>query len=54
MMAWLRLVRLPTVFTAMADIFLGFLLVSGGAFEPVGSFALLLVCLLYTSDAADE
>ena len=42
-MAWLRLVRLPTVFTAMADIFLGFLLVSGGAFEPVGSFALLLV-----------
>ncbi|MEX0700532.1 MAG: UbiA family prenyltransferase [Planctomycetales bacterium] len=39
--AWLQLVRLPAVFTAMADIFLGFLLVRQG-FEPAGAFAALL------------
>lgn len=42
MMAWLRLIRLPTVFTAMADIFLGFLLISNGQFEPTRDFVLLL------------
>ncbi|MFK7819391.1 MAG: UbiA family prenyltransferase [Planctomycetaceae bacterium] len=41
-MAWLKLIRLPTVFTAMADIFLGFLIVSGGRFEPLREFGLLL------------
>ncbi|HEY4312007.1 MAG TPA: UbiA family prenyltransferase [Pirellulales bacterium] len=48
--AWLQLFRLPNVFTAMADIFLGYLLVHD-ALEPWWTFALLLVasCLLYTS-----
>ncbi|QDT63087.1 prenyltransferase [Calycomorphotria hydatis] len=41
MKSWLQLVRLPAVFTAMADIFAGFLLVAGG-FEPVASFLALL------------
>lgn len=41
-MRWLQLIRLPTIFTAMADIFLGFLVVSGGVFAPVPDFLLLL------------
>ena len=48
--AWLQLFRLPNVFTAMADIFLGFLLVHE-TLEPWWTFLLLLgaSCLLYTS-----
>ncbi|HVU86566.1 MAG TPA: UbiA family prenyltransferase [Pirellulales bacterium] len=48
--AWLQLFRLPNVFTAMADIFLGYLLVHD-SLEPWWSFLLLLgaSCLLYTS-----
>lgn len=38
---YLQLLRLPTVFTAMADIFLGFLL-ARGSFQPVEDFLLLL------------
>jgi len=48
-MQWLKLVRLPTVFTAMADIFLGFLIVLDGQFKPV--FGVLLAassCLYFT------
>ncbi len=41
MRAYLQLVRLPNVFTAMADILLGFLL-THRTLEPVGGFALLL------------
>ncbi len=41
MLAYLQLLRLPTVFTAMADIFLGFLLTHAG-FEPWPKFAGLL------------
>lgn len=41
-MHWLKLIRLPTVFTAMADIFLGFLIVTQGHFAPLRSFFLLL------------
>lgn len=50
MRAYLELLRLPTVFTAMADILLGFLLVHG-QFEPLPSFVGLLVasCCLYLS-----
>lgn len=40
--AWLQLVRLPAVFTAMADIFLGFL-IAQQSLAPTGAFALLLV-----------
>jgi len=39
---WLRLIRLPAVFTAMADIFLGFFATKEG-FEPVSGFLLLLI-----------
>lgn len=39
--AWLQLVRLPTVFTAMADVFLGFL-AARQSFSPPEDFALLL------------
>ena len=39
--AWLQLFRLPNVFTAMADIFLGFLLVHE-TLEPWWTFLLLL------------
>ena len=48
--AWLELFRLPNVFTAMADIFLGFLLVHE-TLEPWWTFLLLLGAssLLYTS-----
>ncbi len=40
--AYLQLVRLPAVFTAMADVFLGFLL-THRTLQPAGDFALLLV-----------
>ncbi len=48
MRAWLQLVRLPTVFTAMADILLGFLL-THSTFEPLPAFVGLLIasCGLY-------
>ena len=48
--AWLQLFRLPNLFTAMADIFLGYLLVHE-TLEPWWTFLLLLgaSCLLYTS-----
>ena len=42
LLAYLQLLRLPAVFTAMADIFLGFLL-THSSLEPLTSFALLLV-----------
>jgi 4-hydroxybenzoate polyprenyltransferase len=50
MRAYLQLVRLPNVFTAMADILLGFLL-THRTLEPVGPFVLLLAAssLLYLS-----
>lgn len=50
MRAYLQLVRLPTVFTAMADIVLGFLL-THRAFEPAPKFFALLAasCGLYLS-----
>ncbi|MEX0715054.1 MAG: UbiA family prenyltransferase [Planctomycetaceae bacterium] len=41
--AWLHLVRLPAVFTAMADIFLGFLIPHPHRFAPLGALTLLLV-----------
>jgi 4-hydroxybenzoate polyprenyltransferase len=50
LLAWLQLIRVPTVFTAMADIFLGFLLVKA-TFDPVGEFLPLVgvsVCLYWT------
>ncbi|MES1213171.1 MAG: UbiA family prenyltransferase [Singulisphaera sp.] len=48
--AWLELFRLPNVFTAMADVFLGYLLVHE-TLEPWWTFLLLLGAssLLYTS-----
>ncbi|MDA0284137.1 MAG: UbiA family prenyltransferase [Planctomycetota bacterium] len=49
-LALLQLVRIPTVFTAMADIFLGFLL-THSLLEPLSSFVLLLgasVCIYWT------
>lgn len=49
-LALLQLVRIPTVFTAMADIFLGFLL-THTSLEPVDTFAFLLaasVCIYWT------
>jgi 4-hydroxybenzoate polyprenyltransferase len=49
-LALLQLVRIPTVFTAMADIFLGFLL-THSAIEPVDTFVFLLgasVCIYWT------
>ncbi|MDG2359829.1 MAG: UbiA family prenyltransferase [Planctomycetaceae bacterium] len=49
-LALLQLVRIPTVFTAMADIFLGFLL-TRPSLAPVDTFALLLaasVCIYWT------
>lgn len=41
LLAYLQLLRLPTVFTAMADIFLGFLL-QHGELRPTGDFVLIL------------
>lgn len=48
MLAYLQLLRLPTVFTAMADIFLGFIL-THRSFQPVDKFLGLLCasCGLY-------
>jgi len=48
--SWLQLFRLPNVFTAMADIFLGFLLVHT-SLEPWPVFLSLLAasCLMYTA-----
>ena len=49
-LALLQLVRIPTVFTAMADIFLGFLL-THSTLEPASTFAFLLgasVCIYWT------
>lgn len=49
-LALLQLVRIPTVFTAMADIFLGFLL-TRPSLAPVDTFASLLaasVCIYWT------
>ena len=50
MRAYLQLVRLPNVFTAMADILLGFLL-THRQLDPLGQFLLLLAasCLLYSA-----
>jgi 4-hydroxybenzoate polyprenyltransferase len=48
--AWLQLFRLPNVFTAMADVMMGYL-ITHIDLEPLLHFALLLVssCLLYLS-----
>ena len=49
-LALLQLVRIPTVFTAMADIFLGFLL-THSSLEPASTFVFLLsasVCIYWT------
>ncbi len=53
MRAYLQLVRLPNVFTAMADIFLGFLF-THAALEPWPQFVLLLAAssLLYSAGMA--
>jgi 4-hydroxybenzoate polyprenyltransferase len=50
LLAWLRLFRLPNVFTAVADIAMGFL-VARGSLEPIGLFAGLAIssALLYTA-----
>lgn len=48
--AWARLVRIPTVFTILADVSAAFLLVSGGI-EPVGRFVCVVlagVCLYWS------
>ena len=49
-LVYLRLFRIPNVFTAMADIFMGFLVIRG-TLEPLGMFILLLgsSCFLYTA-----
>jgi hypothetical protein len=59
LLAYLQLMRLPNVFTAMADIAMGFL-VTHESFEPLGVFALLLLsssCLyiggMVTNDVCD-
>jgi 4-hydroxybenzoate polyprenyltransferase len=48
LLAYLRLLRIPNVFTAIADVMMGFLITHAG-FEPLGPFALLVVtsCCLY-------
>jgi 4-hydroxybenzoate polyprenyltransferase len=48
--AWLQLVRLPNVFTAVADVSMGYLVVPVG-FQPLVNFGLLVVAsvLLYLS-----
>ncbi len=48
--AWLQLLRLPNVFTAAADVTMGFLVTQRGL-EPQLDFAMLVVasCLLYLS-----
>jgi 4-hydroxybenzoate polyprenyltransferase len=48
--AWLQLLRLPNIFTAVADVMMGYV-VTHRSLQPWGNFALLLVtsCLLYLS-----
>jgi 4-hydroxybenzoate polyprenyltransferase len=48
--AWLQLLRLPNVFTAAADVTMGFVVTQRGL-EPVRDFAMLVAasCLLYLS-----
>ncbi len=41
---YLKLLRFPAVFTALADIFLGRLLKKSSTLEPIGDFCLLLLC----------
>jgi 4-hydroxybenzoate polyprenyltransferase len=50
LIAWLKLLRLPNVFTAAADVMMGFL-VTHGNLEPAWQVVLLVVssCLLYLS-----
>jgi 4-hydroxybenzoate polyprenyltransferase len=50
LLAWLRLLRAPNVFTAIADIAMGYLVVHG-SYEPWGLFACLAVAsaFLYTA-----
>ncbi|HEX3599024.1 MAG TPA: UbiA family prenyltransferase [Lacipirellulaceae bacterium] len=49
--AWLQLLRLPNVFTAVADVTMGYLVTHTGEFQPATHFALLVAtsCLLYLS-----
>ena len=49
--AYLELFRLPNVFTAAADVMMGFLVTHDAGLAPVGIFALLLAssCLIYTA-----
>ena len=49
--AYLQLFRLPNVFTAAADVMMGFLVTHDAGLVPVGIFVLLLVasCLIYTA-----
>ncbi len=51
MLPYLQLLRLPTVFTAMADIVLGRMLVNGRTLEPYSEFCTVLAasCALYLS-----
>jgi 4-hydroxybenzoate polyprenyltransferase len=50
LLAYLQLCRAPNVFTAIADVAMGFVFVAG-SLEPVGAFACLAIasCLLYTA-----
>lgn len=50
MKAWLQLMRLPNVFTAVADVMMGYL-VTHGSLDPASHFALLAIAsgLLYLS-----
>jgi 4-hydroxybenzoate polyprenyltransferase len=48
--AWLQLIRLPNVFTAVADVMMGYL-VTHGSLQPASHFAILAAasCMLYLS-----
>ncbi len=48
--AWLQLLRLPNVFTAVADVMMGYV-VTHGELRPIDNFSLLVAvsCLLYLS-----
>ena len=50
MLAWLKLLRLPNVFTAVADVMMGYL-ITHADLGPVSHFAMLVAasCLLYLS-----
>ncbi|MCB9937162.1 MAG: UbiA family prenyltransferase [Planctomycetaceae bacterium] len=50
LLAYLQLFRAPNVFTAIADVAMGFVFVRG-SFDPIGAFACLAIasCLLYTA-----